>query len=115
MARTAITVAANPGLAGTTLTFANVDATNGNSIAWTGGTIVLIAKNAGASARTCTIKGNGSSVGGMAIADKAISIAVGCGRYITIADPAGVVQADGSIYLDWDAATSTTVAAFRVS
>lgn len=115
MARTVLTVQPKPGLAGATPTYASVDAANGNSFVWPGADVLIHTKNADGSSHTMTIKANGQAVGGMALADKTVTVPATTGdKMVTINDPAGVVQSDGSVYLDWSAATSHTVAIIRV-
>lgn len=115
MPRTAITPQASPGLGGAVPTFGAVDASNGNSVSWNGSALLLIVKNGDSDDHTLTVKANGSKVGsGLSLADKAITIEDGTEKLVVIDDSAGLVQGDQSIWLDWDASTSMTVAVIRV-
>lgn len=113
MPRTAWTVQ-NPGIAGATTTRNAADLSNGNSFAWPGVPVTLTVLNTNGSTRTMTLKANGATIGGMSASDKAYVIPITTGdKTITLSDPAGIVQSDGSVYIDWDAATGITVAITR--
>jgi hypothetical protein len=114
MARTAITVQA-PALAGATPTYGSVDQANGNSFVWPGVPCLLHIKNTNAANRTITLTNNGAKLGGLALASPTLLIPLTSGdKMIALVDPSGLLQADGSIYLDWDAATNVTIAVVRL-
>ena len=113
MARTAWTVQ-SPGIAGATTTRNSADQANGNSFAWPGVPVTLTVLNTNGSTRTLTLKANGATIGGMSAADKTYVIPATTGdKTITLSDPAGIVQSDGSVYVDWDASSGVTVALTR--
>jgi hypothetical protein len=115
MARTVLAVQ-QPGLTLTTATRNSADNSNGNSFVWPGVPVVLNVRNTNASTRTLTLKANaGKTLGGMALADKAYTIAATTGDHlIVLSDPAGFLQDDGSVYLDWTASAGVDIALVRV-
>lgn len=114
MARTVLTVQ-QPALAGATATRNSADNSNGNSFVWPGVPVVLNVRNTNGSGRTLTLKTNGATVGGMPSADKTYSIPATTGdTMIVLSDPTGIVQSDGSVYLDWDASAGVDIALVRV-
>lgn len=114
MARTALTVQA-PGLTSATTTRNSADSSNGNSFVWPGVPVVLNVRNTNVATRTLTLKTNGATVGGMPSADKTYTIAANTGdTVIVLSDPTGIVQSDGSVYLDWSADTNVDIALVRV-
>lgn len=115
MARTVLTVQARPGLAGATPTYGAVDAVNGNSFVWPGVPVLIHTKSTDGSPHTMTVKANAQSIGGLSLADKAVTVPATTGdKMIVIDDAAGVVQSDGSVYLDFSAGTNHTIAIIRV-
>lgn len=113
MARTALTVQA-PSIAGVTTTRNSADQANGNSFVWPGAPVTINVLNTNGSARNMTLKANAATPGGMALADKVYNIPATTGdKTIVLADPAGIVQTDGSVYLDWDASAGVTIALSR--
>lgn len=114
MARSALTVQ-QPGLAGATPSYAAADQANGNSFPWPGVSVLIHIKNTNAATRTVTLTQNGAKLGGVALASPTLTIPATTGdKMIAITDPAGLLQADGSIYLDWDASTNVTIGVFRL-
>lgn len=115
MARTVLTVQ-NPGLAGATPTYSAVDSANGNSFVWPGVACLIHTKNTDGSPHTMTLNGNGAILGGLAVANKTYTIPATTGdKMIIVSDPSAVVQSDQSVYLDWSAATTHTVAIVRLA
>jgi|FLYK01.1.fsa_nt_gi hypothetical protein len=114
MPRTALSVQ-QPGLAGATPSYAAVDATNGNSFVWAGVPVLIHAKNTGGSPSTMTVQDNGAKLGGLSLQDPTLTIPATTGdKMLAIKDPAGLVQADGSIYLDWSVGSGVVVGIFRL-
>jgi len=115
MPRTALTVQ-QPGLAGATPSYGAADATNGNSFVWPGVPCLIHTKNTNGATRTQTLKANSAArLGGMSLADQPLTIPATTGDKMTaIADPAGLLQSDGSIYIDWSADTGVTIAVVRL-
>lgn len=113
MPRTVLTVQ-TPGVAGATPTYSAVDAVNGNVFTWPGVPAIVHIKNTGGSACTMTLRQNGGALGGMPLADRTYAIPATNGdRMVVLTDPAGVVQADGGVYLDWSTATGVSVAVIK--
>lgn len=113
MARTVLTVQ-QPGLAGATVTRNAADNSNGNSFAWPGVPVVLNVRNTNGSTRTLTLKAGANTFGGFALSDKTFVIPATSGdKAIVLSDPNGFLQSDGSVYLDWDAATGVDIAVVR--
>lgn len=114
MARTPITVQ-QPGLAGATPTYAAPDSANGNSFAWPGYPILVHAKNTNGATRTLTLTASGAKLGGLSLTSPTVTLPATTGdKMVAIVDPAGLVQSDGNIYLDWSADTGVTVAVVRL-
>lgn len=114
MARTAITVQ-QPALAGATPTYGSADQANGNSFVWPGVPCLLHIKNTNGATRTITLTNNGQKLGGLSTTSPVVVIPATTGdKMIALSDPAGLLQSDGSIYLDWDASTGVTIAVVRV-
>jgi len=92
-----------------TLEAANVD---GNKIA-NDGRILLHVKNGGASPITVTVQTPGT-VDGLSVSDMTIVVTNAEERFIGPFPPGIYNQSDGSVYVDYSAVTSVTVAALRV-
>lgn len=115
MARTAITPVA-PTRSGVTLPLVAVDAAaapNGMAFA-TDGTSLLVVKNADAASHTCTVQvADAAKPDGLAVTGRVITVAAGATVYAGNFGPE-YRQADGSVYLNFDAATSMTVGVLDV-
>lgn len=88
-----------------------VDSVNGNVFP-TDGTELLFIKNGDASPHTCTIPvGAAAQPDGLTVTGRVITVPAG---KTYVAGPFGSAyrQADGTIYLNWDAATSMGVAVY---
>lgn len=109
MARTAITTQ-TPNYAGTVPSYAAADGVNNMYYVNTGRTILHI-KNGGASPITVTIHAPGTA-DGMTLAGQTVTIANAAEKMICLKNKALYDQADGTVYVDFSAATSVTVAAF---
>jgi hypothetical protein len=125
-ARTAIVPTQAARDAGTTITLAAPDASNGNTVAAGGQNVVLIIDNANASGtQTVTVRATGKGVtaaGGTATGDPDLVFAqasrgdlvvtLGHSGYtvVPIIDTDRFTQLDGSLSLDWSTATSLTAA-----
>ena len=105
-----------PGLAGAAPTFSAADNTNGESFVWAGVPVLVEVKNTGGGACTVTLNANATTkLGGMALANKTYNVPATTGDVqFAVADPAGVLQSDGSIYLDYSTGTGVTVQVLRV-
>lgn len=114
MPRTAITVQ-QPGLAGATPSYGAVDQANGNSFVWPGVPCLIHVKNTNAATRTMTVTNNGAKLGGLSLTSPTLLIPATTGdKMLAITDPAGLLQSDGSIYLDWDASLNVSIAVVRL-
>lgn len=109
MPRTSLAIQA-PSSGGLTPNYsaANVD---GHSIV-NNGQVMMIVKNASAAAINVTAQTPGI-VDGLALPDKVVSVAAGGERHFRW-DPGPYNQADGTVYVDFSAVTSVTVAAFQL-
>jgi hypothetical protein len=115
MARTDLTVQ-NPGSTGATTTRTTPDLANGNAFTWPGVPVTITLLNTNGTARNMTLKSNGALVGPLASSDKAYNIPLTSGdKTIVLDDPAGIVQSDGKVWLDWDAVTGVTIALTRAA
>lgn len=113
MPRTALTVQ-SPAVAGVTTTRATPDQPNGNSFVWPGAPVTITVLNTNGAARNMTLKANTVTPGGLALSDKVYNIPATTGdKSIVLTDPTGIVQSDGSVYLDWDASAGVTIALTR--
>lgn len=113
MPRTALTVQ-QPGVASATTTRNSADQANGNSFVWPGVPVLLNVRNTNAAARNLTLRGNGTTPGGLALADKVYTIPANTGdKVIALADPTSIVQSDGAVYVDWDASAGVDIAVLR--
>lgn len=116
MARTALTVTdlvANSAVADPTYTAA--DAANGMKVtAAELSKIILHVKNAGGADRTVTIKAGSSNPPAWrkGLGDLAVTVTAGTNRFIGPFESARFGNA-GDLNIDFDAATSTTVAAYK--
>lgn len=110
MARTAITAAQidNDGVVAS-LTAANAD---GHSITYRDN-LFLCVLNGSASPITVTVQ-TPNTVGGLAIADRAVTVAAGARAYISLDNAELYRQADGAVYVDFSAVTTVTVQAFYI-
>lgn len=107
MPRTAITPQ-KATAAGLTVAFepANVD---GNSFLPANGRVVHV-RNGSAAPVTVTLP-TPATVDGLAIADRAVSVAAGAHAAISVGPTAGVyAQTTGVVHMDWSAVTTVTVA-----
>lgn len=112
MARTAVAVQ-TPTRAGLTPTFTAADGTNGNSVANNGRTILRI-KNGSGSSVTATVSYAGFIDGVAITGGKAITIPATTGDVTTAVWTTDYTQADGTIWIDWSAATTVTFCALSV-
>ena len=110
MARTVITAAQidEDGVVAS-LAAANVD---GHSIAHRDNLLLRVTNGSGASI-TVTVQ-TPKTIGGLAIADRAITVAAGATVYISLGNAELYRQADGAVYVDFSAVTTVTVQAFYV-
>lgn len=115
MPRTVRTVQ-QPGLTGAAPTFSAADNTNGESFVWPGVPVLIEVKNTGGGACTLTLNANSTAkLGGMSLANKTYNVPATTGDVqVALSDPAGVLQADGSIYLDYSTGTGVTAQVLRV-
>lgn len=115
MARTALTVqtviTSGTGLAPS---YATVDNANGNYFTWPGGRVFLHVKNTNAATRTLTIDAP-QTIDGLAMADPTYTIAATTGDHLIGPLSDKLVQTNGQVYLDWSAATNTTVAVIAIA
>lgn len=111
MARTALSVqtVVVTGLEAT-YTAANVD---GHAIAGNTGELFLHVINGDAADKTVTIQ-TPAVFKGIALADVAVVVTAGEERLIGPFDPSLFNQADGTVYVDYSATTSVTVAALKL-
>lgn len=112
MARTALTVneVDKDGLV-ITLSSANAD---GHSMAVDRNAANYIeVLNGSGSSITVTIPTPGT-IGGLAIADRAVSVAAGARTKISLEDRDLYVQSDGTIHVDFSAVTTVTCGAFKI-
>ncbi|ALG07657.1 hypothetical protein [Kibdelosporangium phytohabitans] len=113
MARTEIT-RQTPVRSGAALALAAVDASaSPNGMFYkSDGTELVVVKNADASSHTMTVD-IPVTVDGQAVTDKTVTVAAGA---TVIAGPYGPEyrQADGSVYLNFDSATSMTVGVLAI-
>lgn len=113
MARTALTVNA-VSETGTTLSAsaANVD---GHSLVNTAraNKLFLYVNNGSGVSVNVTIQ-TPQTVRGLAVADQVIAVGAGVEKIIGPFDASFYNQADGTVYVDFSAVTSVTVAAFRI-
>jgi hypothetical protein len=79
---------------------------DGHKFANDGKVILLVRNSDGAAARVLTIQTPGT-VDGQAIADRTVSVAFGTSRVIGPFPPSIYNQADGMVYLDYEAADVT--------
>jgi len=115
MARTAITVQ-TPGFAGATPTYGSVDNSNGNSVAITGGNLLLHIKNTNVSTRTLTLTTT-NTVDGVTLTSPTYTIAANTGDSMILltSDRIARLATSGYLYLDWSAATNVSIAVVAVS
>lgn len=105
----------------------NVDASNGMTVAAPGPYRVIVrVDNGDASSHTVTVRAGGSGVtasGGSAVAvpytqatvgDLTVTVAAGASQFIVIDTTDRFAQADGSLSLDFSAATSMKVWVFQL-
>ena len=111
MAKTALAVqtVSRAGITGS-FTAANAD---GHYIANTEANFFLHVKNGGGSSITVTIE-TAATVDGLAVADRAVTVANGSEKMIGPFPPNIYNQDDGSVWVTFSAVTSVTVAAFKV-
>ena len=113
MARTALTVN-RVDLDGVTKTLAAANA-DGHSIPWNRNFRQwLTVKNGGGSSITVTVQ-TPRTVGGLAVADRTVSVAAGAEVDIALTDTQNYLQADDSTYVDFSAVTSVTVLASEIA
>lgn len=136
MARTAITTGlVNLGRDGSALapSAQSADATNGNYVPFTTGSsygafgVILVVANGDASSHTVILRGsgytgaaNGAANSGIpspqntvlaqsTVGDLSVAVAAGTTRYIGPFTTDRFAQADGTLWIDWSAATSMTI------
>lgn len=110
MARTAITAAQidSDGVVAA-LTAANVD---GHSVVHRENLFLCVLNGSG-SPITVTVQ-TPKTVGGLAVADRAITVAAGASAYISLDNADLYRQSDGAVYVDFSAVTTVTVQAFYI-
>lgn len=110
MARTAITAAQidDDGVVAS-LTAANAD---GHSVAHRNSLFLRVTNGSGSSI-TVTVQ-TPKTIGGLAVADRAVTVAAGATAYISLGNAELYRQADGAVYVDFSAVTTVTVQAFYV-
>jgi hypothetical protein len=107
MARAVLTVQVNA-MAGITPSYTALNVSDGNSFVWPGKPCWLHVKNSSTIA-TLTIA-TPATVGGLAVADLAVTIPATTGdKMIFLGDASLFVQADGSVYLNSDVAVTCAV------
>lgn len=95
----------NPSTPIAALNLTAVDGTNGNQ--WTyKGDQLLVVRNGGGASITATIK-SATSVDGLAVPDRTVSIAAGATAVVLEAQVARQ-PSNGKVYIDWSAAASVT-------
>ena len=110
MARTALTAAQidEDGVVAS-LTAANAD---GHSVAFRD-TLFLRVTNGSGSSITVTVQ-TPKTVSGLAVADRAITVAAGATTYINLGNAELYRQSSGVVYVDFSAVTTVTVQAFYI-
>lgn len=110
MARTLITVQ-QVTKAGVTLSFSAATATDGNNFA-NDGDVLLYVKNGGASPITVTVQ-TPAKIEGVDVAELTVSVSNASEKIIGPFPTSIFNQSDGTVYVDFSAVTSVTIAAFR--
>ena len=97
-------------------TYTAADAVNGMSVAADETErIILHVKNGDTAAKTVTVKAGANPPAWRAgVGDLEVSVAAGTNQYIGPFESARFEQTGGALWVDFSAATSTTVAAYRL-
>lgn len=111
MARTQLT-AVTPDRDGVVSTTESADAANGNSVPWTGREVFII-DNGDTASHTASIS-IADTVDGEPVDPKEVAIPAGETRVAGTYPDVYRQDADGMVYIDWDADTSVTVRTLRV-
>jgi len=116
MPRTAITPLALVADKGTTNAFVAADAVNGMQVKNAGidGKLVLHVKNGDAAAKTVTLKACGINSYHPNSVDSVITVNATSESLIVLTDSSKYEQLDENFYIDFSAATSVTVAVYKL-
>jgi hypothetical protein len=106
VARTAITVQQVGASGLNPVTQTNADAANGMSWVYAGGRRKLWVNNTDAASKTVTVRTN-ATIDGLVVPDRVFTLAAG--GILPVRESAEHLQADGSCYVDFSAATGVKV------
>lgn len=116
MPRTTLTPIALKADKGTALAFVAADAANGMQVKNNvpDGKLLLHVKNGDAAAKTVTIKASGANAPSPNTVDSVITVNATSEQLIVLTDSSEYEQADEMFYINFSAATSVTVAAYKL-